>query len=253
MFRENWNTDADWLSLVTFNTSTRSNRDMMHNDQLSVEYYSRGDLLLADAGENKYVLDKLYGYYDIHHNTISIENPRTPFPVSPWSGSASQGIYKGSANGIVTPATVSSIIHQPWIDLGQSKVTISRLNIGSFGAAQSLSSPIQYERTILYPESDYFIVVDRMEGTEPWIFRNIFRRRSRTPTPSVDKNNDGVYTTSEVGHVNGALTIGSTPLQLAGTFHTKETKTGKYRFSYLDYYQSLWQRRQVEPGIISFI
>ncbi len=82
VFRGSWADDADWLSLVTFNTVTRGNRDMMHNDQLSIEYYSRGDLLLADAGEQKYVLDKLYGYYDIHHNTIAIENPRTPFPVS---------------------------------------------------------------------------------------------------------------------------------------------------------------------------
>ncbi len=42
--------DADWLSLVTFNKISQGNRDMMHNDQLSIEYYSRGDLLLADGG-----------------------------------------------------------------------------------------------------------------------------------------------------------------------------------------------------------
>ncbi len=33
---------------------------MAHNDQASIEYYSRGDLLLADAGEDKYVLPKLW-------------------------------------------------------------------------------------------------------------------------------------------------------------------------------------------------
>jgi len=100
VFRGSWNNDADWLSLVTFNVNSRSNRDSMHNDQLSFEYYSRGDLLLADAGENKYVLDKDYGYFDIHHNTIAIEDSRTPFPVSPWSRSSSAGIVKGSTNSI---------------------------------------------------------------------------------------------------------------------------------------------------------
>ena len=100
VFRENWNDDSDWLSLITWNEITAENREMMHNDQLSIEYYSRGDLLLADAGEPKYVLERSYGYTDIHHNTIAIENPRTPFPVSPWSGSTSQGIFKGNVNGL---------------------------------------------------------------------------------------------------------------------------------------------------------
>ena len=53
VFRENWNDDADWLSLITWNKAGDSNRDMRHNDQLAFEYYSRGDLLLADAGEPK--------------------------------------------------------------------------------------------------------------------------------------------------------------------------------------------------------
>ena len=44
---------------------------MMHNDQLSLEYYSRGDLLLSDGGESKKILDKPYGDFDIFHNTIS--------------------------------------------------------------------------------------------------------------------------------------------------------------------------------------
>ena len=61
LFRGSWNDDADWLSLITFNKVTRSNRDMQHHDQLSFEYYSRGDLLLADGGEDKSVLDAFYG------------------------------------------------------------------------------------------------------------------------------------------------------------------------------------------------
>jgi hypothetical protein len=226
VFRGNWKEDADWLSLVTWNTTTNSNRDMLHNDQLGVEYYSRGDLLLGDAGENKYVLDKLYGYYDIHHNTIAIENPRTPFPVSPWSGSASQGIYKGDSHGLISPAIVDSVNQLPWIELIKTHVTINQLMSVSFGSAEILSSPIHYERTILYPDTDYFIIIDRMEGTEPWIYRNIFRPTSLMVTATKDTNKDGKYDESEVGHVNGALTIGSVPFNWQALPYKTETNTG---------------------------
>ena len=166
----------------------------MHSDQLSIEYYSRGDLLLADAGENKYVLDRDYGYFDIHHNTIAIENPRTPFPVSPWSGSASAGIFKGNIyEGIVTPVTVDTIVQKPWMQLIQTSAPVTSVMVTTLGKSQTLSSPIQYERTILYPDSDYFVVVDRMEGTEPWIYRNIFRPTSLMVTPTIDANKDGLY------------------------------------------------------------
>ena len=98
--------------------------------------------------------------------------------------------------------------------------------VGQLGIAQDLSTPIHYSRTILYPESDYFIIIDRMEGTEPWIYRNIFRPTSLMVTPTVDTNNDGVYAESEVGHVNGALTIGSTPYNWQALPYKVETKTG---------------------------
>jgi hypothetical protein len=225
VLRGNWNEDSDWLSLVTFNKITRSNRDMMHNDQLSIEYYSRGDLLLADAGENKYILDRNYGYFDIHHNTITLENPRTPFPVSPWSGGTSQGIYKGSMDTLVSPATVESIIQIPWIELIQTNVPVTRVLVGQLGNSQSLSTPIHYERTIIYPESDYFAIIDRIEGTEPWVYRNIFRPTSLMVTPTKDGNKDSKYNESEVGHVNGNLTIGSTPYDWLALPYKTETNT----------------------------
>jgi len=226
VFRGSWSNDADWLSLVTFNVKTNSNRDSMHNDQLSIEYYSRGDLLLADAGENKHVLDKYYGYYDIDHNTIAIEDPRTPFPVSPWSNSNSAGILKGSTNGIVTPVTVGPTVQTPWMQLMKTSVSVISVMTKTVGNAQTLSSPIQYERSILYPESDYFVIIDRMEGTQPWVFRNIFRPTSLMTTPTADTNKDGTYSQSEVGHVNGALTIGSTPYDWQALSYKAETNTG---------------------------
>jgi len=226
VFRGSWKEDADWLSLVTFNAITTGNRDMMHNDQLSIEYYSRGDLLLADAGEDKHVLGRYYGKNDIHHNTIAIENPRSPFPVSPWSGSKSQGIYKGSSNGLVTPVIIDAIVDMPWIQLIQTRADITRVRVELSDYSQSLSTPINYERTIIYPDSDYFIIIDRMEGTEPWVYRNIFRPTSLMITPTKDINKDGVYAESEVGQVNGDLMLGTSPYNWQALPYKVETTTG---------------------------
>ena len=229
VFRGNWNDDADWLSLITFNKVTRSNRDMAHHDQLSFEYYSHGDLLLADGGEEKYVLNKTYGMYDTSHNTIAIENPRTPFPVSPLTGSSSLGISKGYNVKLITPPTVDSIIQAPWIQALKTHVSITKLSPGNgvTYSPQSLSSPIQYTRTILYPESDYFVIIDRLEGTEAWTYRNIFRPSSLMVTPTVDANKNGAYSESEVGHVNGNLSLGSTPYNWLALPYKTETATGK--------------------------
>jgi hypothetical protein len=223
VFRENWNDDADWLSLITWNKADVSNRDMSHHDQLAFEYYSRGDLLLADAGEPKYTGS--YGEYAIHHNTIALEDPRTPFALTPMSGSTSAGIFKGSSGILTTPAMVDTMIQVPWMQLLQSSVSITRVNAGGYGIAKTLSSPIQYERTIVYPDSDYFIVVDRFEGTQPWVYRNIFRPTSLMVTPTVDANKDGSYA-GEVGHVNGNLVIGSASYNWLPLAAKTETPTG---------------------------
>ena len=221
VIRGSWKNDADWLSLVTFNVLSESNRDSLHNDQMSFEYYSRGDLLLADAGEDKYVQNMFYGEMEVHHNTIAIEDPRTPFPVSPWSGGTSAGIYKGDANAIRTPVKVNTTVQLPWMQLIQTTAKITQVMVKDWGNDLTLSSPIQYERTVLYPESDYFIVLDRMQGTQPWVYRNIFRPTSLMTTPTTDENDN-----SKVGHVNGDLTIGSTPYNWQALPYLSETKTG---------------------------
>ena len=231
LFRGNWNNDSDWLSLITFNPPvTRTNRDMGHHDQLSFEYYSRGDLLLADGGEPKYTLEDEAGYgkFAIFHNTISIENPRSPFTASAYSGSSSLGIYKGENTDLVTPSTVDTILQEPWIQAVQTHVSITKLSPETeIYSTQDLTSPIRYTRIILYPESDYFIIIDRMEGTEEWTYRNLFRPTSLMVTPTVDTNEDDRYDlVSEVGHVNGSLSIGTTPYDWQALPYKTETATG---------------------------
>jgi len=222
VFRNNWSDTSDWLSLVTWNYQTFGMRNLAHNDQLGFEYYSRGDLLLSDGGEVKHILDRPYGYADIFHNTISIEDPRTPFAVQKWSGSTSAGILKGDYFlNVITPSKIESIVEVPWMHLMQASVEITKVNTRGTGMGTSLSSPIQYERTIMYPESDYFIIIDRLEGTEPWIYRNIFRPSSLMITPTTNAAD-----ASTIGHVNGTLAIGSTPIDWQGLTYQKETDTG---------------------------
>ena len=72
-------------------------------------------------------------------------------------------MYKGDAGGLDTLPTVDTIIKTPWIQAVQARVNITKVSSDTvLYASQPLTSPIQYSRTILYPDSDYFIIVDRM-------------------------------------------------------------------------------------------
>ncbi|MBU4451937.1 MAG: hypothetical protein ABIF85_00720 [Nanoarchaeota archaeon] len=185
VFRGSWLNDSDWLSFITWNITSNSNRDMAHHDQLSFEYYSRGDLLLADGGEEKHILDRYYGDYETYHNVIAIENPRSPFASSSWADSTARGINKGDSSGLKTPISIEHFAQTPWIEFIDADVTITAVKDTS---TYTLSSPIGYSRAIIYPK-DYFIVIDRMESSETWTYRNIFRPTSLNITPTKQYTN----------------------------------------------------------------
>ena len=225
VFRQNWNTDSDWLSLVTFgkDTTLYSRRNSWQEDQMSFEYYGKGDLLLSDGGEEKSVLAKTMGQSELSHNTIAIENPRKPFTLSSWGDSPARGLVKGVRNSdgvsysMRTSADIQAIAETPWLDMMNVDTTISGVQGNSYGTYQALSSPIQYERTILYPDKDYFIVIDRTEGTETWGYRTIFRPSSLSITATKGSN---------VGHVNGDLYIGDHSYDWQSLAYKQETDTG---------------------------
>lgn len=225
VFRQSWNDDSDWLSLVTFSDDTTlySRRNSWQEDQMSIEYYGKGDLLLSDGGEEKSVLDKTMGESELSHNTIAIENPRNPFTASSWGNSPARGLVKGVRNSdgvtysIRTGADIQDIAETPWLDMMKVTTTISGVQGNSYGTYQSLSSPIQYERTILSPDKDYYVIIDRTEGTQTWGYRTIFRPSSLNIVPTSGNN---------VGHVNGDLTIGDTPYNWQSLSYKQETNTG---------------------------
>ncbi|EHQ34326.1 PKD domain-containing protein [Methanoplanus limicola] len=226
VFRENWETDSDWLSLMTFNGKTNSNRDSAHHDQLSIEYYGEGNLLLADAGENKYVLDTHYGPYGFQHNSIAIENPAAPYPVSSWSDSESRGVYKGNFLGVYTPVTVENIVQTPWTDMLTARETINHVIGDEWSDPYVLASPVDYSRTIIHNDNDYFVLFDRLEGNSELVYRNVFRPASLDITPTRDLNGDYAYSESETGHVNGNLKLGGTAYDWLSLPYKTETNTG---------------------------
>lgn len=227
VFRADWSEDSDWLSLITFldEIKSRGYRLLAHHDQLGFEYYARGDLLLADAGEDRNVLDKYYGRSEVHHNTISIEDPRHPFGPSTWANSVARGIFKGSSSSLRTPAYIQSIVQTPWMEMVDASLTISEV-MKTLDTGQRLSSPIEYERTVMYPDKDYFIIIDRFEGAEPWVYRNIFRPASLSITPTRDPGLSDDFYEDDVGNVNGNLVIGNVTIDWLSQPYKEEYDTG---------------------------
>ncbi|EHQ34322.1 heparinase II/III family protein [Methanoplanus limicola] len=226
VFRENWEEDSDWLSLVTFNGRTNSNRDSAHHDQLSFEYFSCGDLLLADAGENKYVLDRYYGQYAYHHNGISLEDADNPHPVSEWSDSRSRGVYKGNVNGVLTPVNVKNIVETSWISTLGAEEMISKVIGDVWADYYSVSPPVYYERTIIYPFNDYFIIIDYFDGNSDRMYWNVFRPSGLAIVPTLDINGDGIFSEDETGYIPGELKIGTSGYDWLSLPYKRETATG---------------------------
>lgn len=197
VFRAGWEADSDWLSFITWAEETGTNRNMMHHDQLSFEYYGKGDLLVADIGEVKSVLDKQYGGGVFGHNVLLVGDPRSPFSTGgtypvPW-----RGVYKGSSYNLVTPAVIRTMIG----DSSLTELVEGEAVIDYIDSSVRLSSPIEHSRTVIFPK-DYFVIVDRAEGAESWEYQNLLHLSSLMVTPSTGS------TEGLVGHVNGDLKIG---------------------------------------------
>jgi len=214
-FQKEHGVNSSWLGLVIANYSTTSGRDAAHNDQISIDWYDNGDYLMADGGEPKSIITEAgvntslggYGVFETWHNTISIENPRSPFAKSTWANSSARGIYKG-VNWIYSIPTISVRINESDITVLKTQLLLRKNIINILNLNQTISSDILYSRTIIQPD-DYFIVFDTLDGSEEWTYRTIFKPSSfnHTLTGSGTNYLDG----TNIGKVNVSLYIDNTP------------------------------------------
>ena len=214
VFRSGWNLTADYLWLRFFRLSTTVNRDMMHNDNLAFEYYSKGDLLLTDSGEIKHYIkdpNRLgaggYGATDSKgHNTIMIND----------GSGAVGGATKGFAGTPVeNPAYLQDYLVSDYFEFAEANMTITKIENRSSEPSPSngwywgfdthdkitLTNPVTWKRTILYPK-DYFIVLDTISGNVKRDIHNLFHLGSMNITKTTY---DGDNATP--GYVHGELWI----------------------------------------------
>jgi hypothetical protein len=125
---------------------------------------------------------------------------------------------------MVTPVQIQSVLQTSWIEFIDCNENIKRVVGQEFGDSITLSSPISHNRAILYPGADYFIIVDRFSSAEPWIYDSIFRPTSLTTTPSRGSSDEIVE--SDVGHVNGELSIDNKKFNWQSLPYSTETDTG---------------------------
>lgn len=202
VFRQNWSRNSEWLGMTTYTNDSNSNRDMMHHDVLGIEYYSHGELLFQDGGEIKNIVGyNNYGTFPDYHNTVLIENVSSPFSASTWSNSTSRGWYKGDASyGIVTEQDITGVVEIDEMEMLTGSVVGRQVCTGD--ATFTGIAPITQNRTVMFPNKEYFIIFDRLASSSLYNYRTQWR-----PT-SLDINTSAwTENFSGVGNVLGTLTL----------------------------------------------
>ena len=133
---------------------------------------------------------------------------------------------KGTSTTLYTPNPVTTIIESPWMDSIRASENITQLAFATI-----TTTPISHDRAIIHPKSesespsDYFVVVDRFNGTTTWNYQNIFRPTSSTYVKTTSTTVSGVATVA-TGNVIGNLTVGITPVNWLSSTYKLETPTG---------------------------
>ncbi|RLI93832.1 MAG: hypothetical protein DRO92_03635, partial [Candidatus Altiarchaeales archaeon] len=152
IFRKDWTENSSWLSFTTWNKTTQSNRNMGHQDQFNFEYYDKGDYLIADSGEVKH---RVVGYGPTDskgHNIIQINDSAKSTPA---------GIKKGSSGTLTTPAPLDLSLSNDVFEFAEAD-----LNWNKFEDDTTLTNPVKWRRTILFPDKEYFIVLDYINNSQ---------------------------------------------------------------------------------------
>ncbi len=207
-FRNSWDVDADWLLFKFSNYYIPRAREYLHHDNLSFQLYSRGDYLLSDGGE---VRGRTFGYGPTGaagHNVVLVDGT---------------GAVKGIRR-FVNPAYLRSWMIEPWLELADAEMRISWREHPEKDYAHpiAVTPPVTWRRMILYPQKQYFLVIDSLASdsahTYEWLFHlsslNIVpTRRDKSLGRPLDERllalrgvgRDPLYIP---GHVIGQLSVG---------------------------------------------
>ena len=204
VFRKNWTEESDYLWFKHQKYPIASNRYMMHHDNMSFEYYSRGDLLLNDCGEVK-SLTVGYGPTEAKgHNTILINNG-TGTLGGPIKGDSSLTDFYNQVD-------LKNSFIKNWMELTEAEMDwkyIEDWDSGYYYLKKLLSNSVDWKRSILYPNKEYFIVIDNLIGSQKRDIHNLFHFSSfnKNETKEKDENGDWIH-----GNVIGDLKINNSSI-----------------------------------------
>ncbi|RKY32699.1 MAG: hypothetical protein DRP67_00490 [Candidatus Omnitrophota bacterium] len=182
VFRKDWSLDSDWLLFNCENYPSDSHRWMLHNDNMSFEYYSRGDYLLADNGEVK---GRMYGYgptYASGHNTLLIDG----------KGVMKENISK-KAFKFINPARFIDHCVGPYLEFIRAKINVTHVEKNPLKGvyAERLDFPVEWIRTILYPGRDYFVVIDTAKSDGKHSYQTLYHLTSFNIIKTKSRNDPG--------------------------------------------------------------
>jgi len=165
---------------------------------MSFEYYSKGDLLLCDSGEVKNWVPGYGPTYAKGHNTILVSNQ---------PGGHLGGPIKGLGGTYYNRAYLKSWLIKPYFEFVEAYMRWRYIekceDCGDYYYAEALENPLDWHRLVLYPNREYFVVVDLLNGNQTREIDTLFHLSS---LKTVRTRGSYAHITFQ-GYVVGNLTV----------------------------------------------
>lgn len=190
IFRESWDNTSNYLGFYTFNDTLPAARVVESFDQLHIDYYSKGDYLMGDSGEVKYMLPLYSPLNGKGHNVLMLSNNDT---------SNVGSVYKGGGQwDLRIPAGLTTSLINVSMDYAESEVDWDEIdkcdNTGdTLGSSITLDNPIKWRRGVLFPNREYFIVLDTVNNSNARNIYSLFHFTSLNANLTNDTQNGSVH------------------------------------------------------------
>ena len=212
VFRQDRSDMSAWLSFTTFKSAGTENRFLFHDDQMSFEYYNKGDYILGDSGEVKYRVTGGYGpIFGKGHNLVM---------VSKDASSNMAASSKGLANSLYSNASVYCM-QDPSFEYCRAEINTTLLEKTDAKGERTVDDesdtidPLPWDRSILFPDKEYFIVLDRVD--------NKVQRKMDTLFQLTSFKHGETKSGTSVGAVYGDLAVEGSNVNWVGLPYNAET------------------------------